>query len=150
MIVPGDDPSPAIHITGISRRFGDRAAVDGIDLAVAGGELFAVLGPNGAGKTTLIRMLCCLLKPTAGTAAVMGHDIREDPLAVKRVLAVSPQETAIAERLNARENLRLMAALHGIGPEAVRARSEELLEMMALSERAGEGVRKYSGGMKAG
>ena len=90
-------------------------AVAGVDLYVEHGELFSLLGPNGAGKTTTIKMLCCLLKPTSGTATIMGHDIQKDPLAVKRVIDISPQETAVAERLNAWENLSLMAGLHGLG-----------------------------------
>jgi len=93
-------------------------------------------------------MLCCLLRPTGGTATIMGHDIQEDALSVKQVIAVSPQETAIAEHLNARENLRLMAGLHGLGKDRMHKRSDELLEIMGLTERADERVRKYSGGMK--
>ena len=138
----------AIQTFGISRTFGELTAVDGIDLSVNAGELFSLLGPNGAGKTTTIRMLCCLLRPTSGTATIMGHDIQEDPLSVKRVIAVSPQETAIAEHLNAWENLSLMAGLHGFGKQETKQRSEELLEMMALTNRANERVKKYSGGMK--
>ena len=98
----GDQPavkqpdSLAIQTFGLSRTFGDFVAVDGLDLSVGDGELFSVLGPNGAGKTTTIKMLCCLLRPTAGTARIRGHDILTDPLAVKRAIAVSPQETAIA------------------------------------------------------
>jgi ABC-2 type transport system ATP-binding protein len=138
----------AIRTEGLSRTFDDVVAVDGLDLSVEQGELFSLLGPNGAGKTTTIKMLCCLLHPTGGTATVMGHDIREDPLAVKRVIAVSPQETAIAEHLNAWENLSLMAGLHGFGKEDVKRRSGELLELMALTGRAGERAKKYSGGMK--
>ena len=138
----------AIRISGLTKRYGDLAAVDGVDLAVAPGELFSLLGPNGAGKTTTIKMLCCLVRPTAGSAEVLGHDISADPTAVKQVIAVSPQETAIAEHLTARENLRLMARLHGLGKDETEARSEELLEMTGLTARAGDRVRKYSGGMK--
>lgn len=140
--------SVAIQTYCIARSFGDLVAVDGVDLSVEHGELFSLLGPNGAGKTTTIKMLCCLIRPTSGTATIMGHDIRDDPLAVKRVIDVSPQETAIAERLNAWENLSLMAGLHGLGKQQTRERSEELLRMMALDGRAEERVRKYSGGMK--
>jgi len=132
----------------ISRRFGNFVAVDGIDLSIKEGELFSLLGPNGAGKTTTIKMLCCLLRPSSGTAEIMGHDIRKDPIAVKKVIDVSPQETAIAEHLNARENLSLMGGIHGIGKEEIKKRSEELLEMIGLTNRAKERVKKYSGGMK--
>jgi ABC-2 type transport system ATP-binding protein len=143
-----DVSAAAIRTDGLERRFGDRVAVAGIDLAVEHGELFALLGPNGAGKTTTIRMLCCLLPPTAGTATIMGHDIRDDPLGVKRVIGVSPQETAIAPNLTAWENLRLMAGLHGIDRGRARRRAEELVEVTGLGDRAGERVKRYSGGMQ--
>jgi len=138
----------AIEISGLTRKFGELTAVDGIDLTVGTGELFSVLGPNGAGKTTTIKMLCCLLRPSGGTATILGHDIREDPLAVKRVIDVSPQETAIAEHLNAQENLKLMAGLHGLGKQEATRRAYELLDLMGLTDRAGDRVKKYSGGMK--
>jgi len=140
--------SPAIKAVGLSKSFGDLVAVDGIDLSVRRGELFALLGPNGAGKTTTIKMLCCLTRPTDGTATIMGHDVRQAPLAVKEVIDISPQETAIAEHLNARENLELMAGLHGIDKTESKGRIGELLEIMGLTERASEKVKKYSGGMK--
>ena len=138
----------AIQTFSLSRKFGDLAAVDGIDLSIKEGELFSLLGPNGAGKTTAIKMLCCLLKPSSGTATVMGRDIHEDPMAVKQIIDVSPQETAIAEHLNAWENLRLIGGIRGLAKEEVKKRSEELLEMVGLAKRAKEQVRKFSGGMK--
>jgi ABC-2 type transport system ATP-binding protein len=137
-----------IEVAGLRREFGRLVAVDGIDLSIGSGELFSLLGPNGAGKTTTIRMLCCLLRPTGGTARIGGHDIRDDPIAVKQIIAVSPQETAIAEHLDAWENLSLMARLHGLDKAETRRRSGTLLEMLALSGRAGDRVKKYSGGMK--
>lgn len=138
----------AIQISGISRSFGKLLAVDGLDLTVRQGELFSLLGPNGAGKTTAIKMLCCLLKPSSGTATIMGHDIKQNPLAVKQVIDVSPQETALSEHLNAWENLSLMGRSHGLDKAAVRKRSEELLQMMGLLDRAKERVKRFSGGMK--
>jgi len=144
---PAAAPRPvAVRASSLSRSFGDLVAVDGIDLTVERGELFSLLGPNGAGKTTTIKMLCCLLRPTGGAAEVMGHDVAGDPLSVKSVINISPQETAVAEHLNAWENLSLIAGLHGI--DRAKARSGELLEMMGLTERAGDRVKKYSGGMK--
>jgi ABC-2 type transport system ATP-binding protein len=139
---------PAIRAQGMSRTFGERLAVSGLDLSIDEGELFSLLGPNGAGKTTTIKMLCCLLRPSSGTATIMGHDIQSDPLAVKQVIAVAPQETAVAERLNARENLTLMGRIHGHPREEVERRSDELLEMVGLSGRAQEQVKRFSGGMK--
>jgi len=138
----------AIQTFSISRKFGTLVAVDSLDLSVKEGELFSLLGPNGAGKTTAIKMLCCLLRPSSGTATIMGHDIQKDPIAVKEVIDVSPQETAIAEHLNAWENLGLIGGIHGFEKEEVKKRSAELLEMMGLTNRAKEQVRKYSGGMK--
>jgi len=138
----------AIQTFSLSREFGDLVAVDGIDLSIKEGELFSLLGPNGAGKTTAIKMLCCLLRPSSGTATVMGRDIREDPMAVKQIIDVSPQETAIAEHLNAWENLSLIGGIRGLAKEEVKKRSEDLLEMVGLAKRAKEQVRKFSGGMK--
>ena len=138
----------AITASALTRAFGEFVAVDGIDLVVNSGELFALLGPNGAGKTTTIKMLCCLLRPTSGTASILGHDIRHDPIGVKQVIALSPQETAIAEHLDAWENLSLMAGVHGIDKQRTRQRSGELLEMMGLIDRGQDRVKKYSGGMK--
>ena len=138
----------AIQTFSITRKFGNLVSVDGIDLSVKEGELFSLLGPNGAGKTTTIKMLCCLLKPSSGTATIIGHDVQKDPIAVKKVIDISPQETAIAEHLNAWENLSLMGGIHGCEKEEVKKRSEELLELMGLTNRAKDQVRKYSGGMK--
>ncbi|MBA7473906.1 Daunorubicin/doxorubicin resistance ATP-binding protein DrrA [subsurface metagenome] len=138
----------AIQTFSISRKFGKTVAVDGIDLSIKKGELFSLLGPNGAGKTTVIKMLCCLLRPSSGTATIIGHDIKKDPILVKKVIDISPQETAIAENLNARENLSLMGGIHGLEREEVKKHSEELLKMMGLNNRAKERVKKYSGGMK--
>jgi ABC-2 type transport system ATP-binding protein len=146
--VVADRGPGAVVISGLRRRFGHFVAVDGIDLTIAPGELFSLLGPNGAGKTTTIKMLCCLLRPTEGTATIGGYDIREDPLRVRRIISVSPQETAIAEHLTARENLALMARLHGLDRAETRRRSEEILETVGLASRAHQRVRKYSGGMK--
>lgn len=138
----------AIQTFSLSRKFGDLVAVDGADLSIEEGELFSLLGPNGAGKTTVIKMLCCLLRPSSGTATVMGRDIRQDPMGVKQIIDVSPQETAIAEHLNAWENLSLIGGIHGLAKERVKKRSGELLEMVGLARRAKEQVTTFSGGMK--
>ncbi|MFC1900000.1 ABC transporter ATP-binding protein [Chloroflexota bacterium] len=137
----------AIKLENLTRIFGNLVAVDGIDLTIKKGELFALLGPNGAGKTTTIKMLCCLLKPTGGAATVGGFDINRQPYNIKEIIGVSPQETTLSERLNAREHLNLMGRVHGVEPAELRARSDLLLETMGLSERAKDQVRKYSGGM---
>jgi ABC-2 type transport system ATP-binding protein len=146
----GDAGSPvnAITATGLVRSYDDVVAVDGVDLTIRSGELFALLGPNGSGKTTMVGMLSCLLRPDAGTALVMGRDVRSDPRGVKSVIAVVPQETAVAEHLTGVENLRLMADLHGIPAQRAKQRSEQVLEVLGLTSRAGQQARKYSGGLK--
>jgi ABC-2 type transport system ATP-binding protein len=123
-------------------------AVDNVNLSINKGELFSILGPNGAGKTTLIKMLCCLLKPTSGTATIKGLDIVKDAHEVKKIIDISPQETAIADHLNSRENLMLMAGIYNIPKEEANKRTDELLKLFGLSDRANEQVRKFSGGMK--
>lgn len=138
----------SIQALNLTRTFNGLAAVDGISLNIKKGELFALLGPNGAGKTTTINMLCCLLKPTGGTARIMGYDILEEPFEVKQVIGVSPQETAISEHLTPEENLNLIGRIHGIDARELRLRTRELLETMGLGERAKDQVRKFSGGMK--
>ena len=141
-------PDLAIQTFGLTRTFGSLTAVNGIDLEIKKGEMFAFLGPNGAGKTTTISMLCCLLKPSSGTASVMGYDINREPYRVKQVIGVSPQETTLSEHLNSLENLQLVGSLHNIPPKKLKAWSEMMLETMGLTERAKDQVRKLSGGMK--
>ena len=138
----------AIQTFALTKEFDGLVAVNGIDLGIRKGELFSFLGPNGAGKTTTINMLCCLLKPTSGTAAIMGYDITKEPFKVKELIGVSPQETALSEHLNSWENLRLIGKIHGIGSGELRKRSEELLEIVGLLERAKDSVAKFSGGMR--
>ena len=143
-----DEHASAVQASGLSKNFGQRRAVADLDLDIDAGELFSLLGPNGAGKTTTIKMLCCLTRPSEGTATIMGHDIRTDPLAVKQVIGVSPQETAVAPNLNAWENLGLMAGLHGMDRQRAHRRAEELLEVTGLVDRAGDKAKHYSGGLQ--
>lgn len=138
----------AIQTFDLTKKFNSLVAVDGINMEIKEGELFSLLGPNGAGKTTTIKMLCCLLKSTNGTASIMGYDIARDPFKIKELIGVSPQETSISERLNCRENLNLIGKVHGIGSEELKRRSKELLDTAGLLERAKDQVRKFSGGMK--
>jgi ABC-2 type transport system ATP-binding protein len=138
----------AIQTFKLTKQFNGLVAVNGIDLKIGQGELFSLLGPNGAGKTTTINMLCCLLKPTEGTAQIMGYDIIKQPFKVKETIGVSPQETAISEHLNSWENLALIGRIYGMSSNEVKRRSEELLKVMGLMERGKDRVGKFSGGMK--
>lgn len=138
----------AVQTFKLTKEFDGLVAVNGVDLEIKKGELFSLLGPNGAGKTTTIRMLCCLLKPTKGTASILGYDIAREPFKVKKLIGVSPQDTVLSERLNCWENLALMGKVHGMSSNAVKGRSKELLETMGLMERSKDQVRKFSGGMK--
>jgi ABC-2 type transport system ATP-binding protein len=138
----------AVQTFKLNKQFDNLVAVNNIDLEIKKGELFSLLGPNGAGKTTTIRMLCCLLKPTSGTASILGYDVVKMPFAVKKLIGVSPQDTILSERLNCWENLALIGRVHGLSSNEVKVRSQELLETMGLLERAKDQVRKFSGGMK--
>ena len=140
--------SPAIEVLGLQRAFGDNKAVQGVSFEVRQGEIFSLLGPNGAGKTTTISMLSCLLRPDGGDARIMGHSIREDPMGVKSVLGFVPQEIALYEDLTARENLTFWGKMYGLRGGALKARVDEVLDVIGLRDRAKERVGKYSGGMK--
>jgi len=138
----------AVRTFNLTKEFNGLVAVNGVDLEINKGELFSLLGPNGAGKTTTIKMLCCLLKPTKGTASILGYDVAKAPFKVKKLIGVSPQDTVLSERLNCWENLSLIGKVHGMSSNEVKGRSEELLETMGLMERSKDRVRKFSGGMK--
>ncbi len=138
----------AIEVKNLHKAFGDLKAVDGVTFEVEKGEIFSLLGPNGAGKTTVISMLSCLLRPEEGDAQVMGHSIRTDQMGVKSVLGVVPQEIALYEDLSARENLTFWGKMYGLRGPALKSRVDEVLEIIGLTDRAKEQVKKYSGGMK--
>ncbi|GHS89897.1 daunorubicin resistance protein DrrA family ABC transporter ATP-binding protein [Actinomycetota bacterium] len=138
----------AIETEGLVKVFKDNRAVDGIDLQVATGGVHGFLGPNGAGKTTTIRMLATLLRPDAGTARVLGHDVVHAADEVRSRVALTGQFASVDEDLTGLENLVLVARLFGHSRAGARARSEELLEAFGLAEAGGRQVKKYSGGMR--
>jgi ABC-2 type transport system ATP-binding protein len=138
----------AIHVEGLTRKYGDFIAVNGISFDVHENEVFGFLGPNGAGKTTTISMLCTLLRPSGGHAEVGGVDISADPAAVRQSIGLIFQDPSLDEQLTGRENLRFHAMLYDVSMEDFRRRSGELLEMVELTEKADDLVRTYSGGMK--
>lgn len=136
----------AIKADRLRKVYRDVVAVEGLDLTVSQGELFALLGVNGAGKTTTIRLLSCLTKPTGGDALLNGHSIRTERDQVRRIIGVSPQETAVAPALTARENLELMGGLHGF-PRAKQAqRVEALTALLGLGEVLHRRAGRLSGG----
>jgi ABC-2 type transport system ATP-binding protein len=138
----------AIHARSLVKCFGELRAVDGIDLDVPRGMIFAILGPNGAGKTTLMRMLATLATPDSGSASVMGHDLIKAPHQVRSSIAMTGQFASLDEDLTGRENLVLLARLWGFRGKAARTRADELLATFELAEAATKQVKDYSGGMR--
>lgn len=136
----------AIKTVSLTKQYGTLTAVDGLELTVEQGELFALLGVNGAGKTTTIKMLTCLSRPTGGDALVLGHSVAKEPAAVKACIAVSPQETAVAPNLTVQENLALMCGVHGFSRQKTREMVAELTEQLGLGEILTRRAGKLSGG----
>ncbi len=141
-------PPPAIETVALTRAFGDFTAVDGLTLRVPKGAFYGFLGPNGSGKTTTIKILAGLLRPTGGTARVAGLDVVEHPLEVKRRIGLLSEDLTLYERLTGREMLEFSGRLHGVPQDEIRNRSDELLDLLDLEERADEMVVDYSQGMK--
>ena len=136
----------AIDAKGLVKRYGARTAVDGLNLQIEAGELFALLGVNGAGKTTAIRMLTGLTAPDGGDALLMGHSVITDLDAVKRITNLSPQESAVAPRLTVGENLEFMAEIYGAGPTEARQLAARAMEEFDLMEVARQRAGTLSGG----
>ncbi len=138
----------AIEARGLVKAFGAIRAVDGLDLSVPGGGVFALLGPNGAGKTTTIRIFTTLTRPDAGIVRVLGHDVTRAPHAVRSGICLTGQFASVDPSLTGTENLVLHARLLGLGRRAARSRAAELLDAFGLADAAGRPVRTYSGGMQ--
>ena len=136
----------AISIRSLTKEYKDVIAVNNLSLDIRKGELFALLGINGAGKTTLIKMLCCLTQPTQGDALIGGHSILSDAPAVKRIIGISPQETAVAPGLTVRENLELICGVHGFSKAETAEKIRALTEKLGLTAIIGKKAGKLSGG----
>lgn len=136
----------AIRLENLTKKYKDVVAVDNLNLSVKKGELFSLLGVNGAGKTTTIKMLSCLTQPTSGDAFLNGNSVIKDSLKVKSVIAVSPQETAIARGLTAKENLELICGVHSFSKEKQNKKIEELTELLGLESIINRKAGKLSGG----
>ena len=139
---------PAISTAGLRKSFGDHVVLDGLDLSVPQGSVFALLGPNGAGKTTTVDILSTLLPRDGGEARVAGHDVAAEPDAVRAAIAVTGQFSAVDNLLTGEENLRLMADLHHLGKQEGRRRAADLLERLELADAARTTPATYSGGMR--
>ncbi|MFB4317148.1 ATP-binding cassette domain-containing protein [Actinomadura sp. 21ATH] len=139
---------PAVLVDGLVKRFGEVEAVRGIELAVEPGEVFGFLGPNGAGKSTTINMLCTLLRPTAGSARVAGHDVVRERDDVRRNIGLVFQDPTLDGYLSGEQNLRFHAELYGVPRSVTRDRIRQVLEMVGLWDRRRDRVEHYSGGMK--
>jgi ABC-2 type transport system ATP-binding protein len=140
--------SPVISIQEIVHRYDGRTALDGVSFDVQKAELFGLLGPNGSGKTTLFRILSTLMLPSAGHALIMGHDVATDPNALRRQIGVVFQAQSIDLKLTAYENLRHQGHLYGLRGSALSSRIKEMLERVALADRAGDRAETFSGGMQ--
>ena len=138
----------AIKTNKLVKRYKNLTAVDMLDLEIQQGELFSLLGVNGAGKTTTIKMLSCLTRPTDGDAVVGGYSITKQPEKIKRLIGVSPQETAVAPNLSVKENFQLICGIHGFSKEKTKEKIKELVEKFSLADVLLRKADKLSGGLK--
>ena len=136
----------AVEMQALTKQYGSKTVVDGLNLKIEEGEFFAMLGSNGAGKTTTIKMLSCLVEPTAGDALMLGYSIRKEEDAVKEMINVSPQETAVAPKLTVKENLEMIARLYGFSKEEAVQKTEHLMETFDLTDRQHDRAKSLSGG----
>lgn len=138
----------AIETQNLKKHFNEIHAVDGIDIKIPKGSLYGVLGPNGAGKTTTIRMLSTILHPTSGDAKVLGFDIKKEAHEIRKRIGVCPQELVLYPRLTARENIHLIAQMHGLTKKDYKEKTDDLLAKMNLLDRSNSLVKGFSGGMQ--
>lgn len=140
--------STAVRAEGVVKHFGDVKALNGVSIEFEAGMIYGLLGPNGAGKTTLIRVLTTLLRPDSGSAHVAGVDVLADPTGARRRLGLAGQSAAVDEFLTGEENLHMIGRLYGLSKRDAKARADEVLERMTLTEASGRPVKTYSGGMR--
>ena len=140
--------SAILQVQNLVKNYGDFKAVKGVSFDIEEGEIFSLLGPNGAGKTTTISMLSTLYSPTSGDATIGGHSITKDPMGVRGIIGVVPQDLALYEDLTARENLIFWGQMYNLSGKALHARVDEVLEQIGLTDKAKDRVKTYSGGMK--
>jgi ABC-2 type transport system ATP-binding protein len=140
---------PAIlEVDGLVKKYGEAVAVNGISFEIREGEIFSLLGPNGAGKTTTISVLSTLFAPSSGDARIGGYSVVKEPMRVRNLIGVVPQDLALYDDLTARENLNFWGQMYGLSGKALKTRVAEVLEQIGLSDKANKRVKTYSGGMK--
>jgi ABC-2 type transport system ATP-binding protein len=137
-----------VEVKNLTKRFGKLTAADGVHFGIPAGEAFGLLGPNGAGKTTTVSMMCGLVVPSGGDVVIDGHSILRDPMAVRRVIGVVPQDVALYPTLSARENLTFFARMQDVPADMVASRVDAVLDIVQLADRQKDRVETYSGGMK--
>jgi len=140
--------SPPLQVRNLFKAFGPVRAVDGVAFEVQAGEIYGLLGPNGAGKTTTLSMVCGLLWPESGDVLIEGQGFWSDPQSARRIMGVVPQDIALYEELTGRENLEFWGRIAGLSAREAKSRAARLLEALALTDRANDPLKKYSGGMK--
>jgi ABC-2 type transport system ATP-binding protein len=138
----------AIEAVGLTKRYGEKVALDDFDLEVPRGAVCSLLGPNGAGKTTAVRLLATLTNPDGGTARVAGHDILSDPMSVRRSIGLAAQDATVDGLLTGHENLTMIGELHHLGRKRAKERATELLAQFSLTDAAAKIAKEYSGGMR--
>ena len=135
----------SVSVNSLTRKFGDFTAVDSVDITIPKGEIYGLLGPNGAGKTTTIRMLCGILKPSEGSASVLGYDVARKPEEIKKRIGYMSQHFSLYNDLTARENLEFYAAIYGVPRSARGSRIEDLIDMSGLRDHSSDLTRNLSG-----
>src|SRR5579864_4906230 len=146
--LPKDGRPVDVQVSELVKTFGKIQAVRGVSFTIGKGEIFGLLGPNGAGKSTTINMMCGYVPPTSGDATINGVSIMREPMQVKRMIGVVPQEIALYNDLNAMENLEFFGAIYGLSAKVRKERAQALLHFVGLYDRRKEAVKKFSGGMQ--
>jgi ABC-2 type transport system ATP-binding protein len=145
---PKDGLPVDIQVSNLVKTFGKNEAVKGVSFTIGKGEIFGLLGPNGAGKSTTINMMCGYLEPTSGDTVIDGMSVAKEPMKVKHIIGVVPQEIALYTDLNSMENLEFFGELYGLSAKERKERAEEILQFVGLYERRKEHIKNFSGGMQ--
>jgi ABC-2 type transport system ATP-binding protein len=146
--LPKDGLPVVVEVTNLIKTFGKNEAVKGVSFTIGKGEIFGLLGPNGAGKSTTINMMCGYLEPTSGDTVIDGISITKEPMKVKRIIGVVPQEIALYKDLNPLENLEFFGELYGLSAQVRKERARDILQFVGLYERRKENLKNFSGGMQ--